>query len=344
MRTVSLAVAGYGHVGRAFLTLVKDKAAEVSERYGLIFKTEIICKSDGCFVSAAGLLDPADLVRNGKPWTNGNPCWKPGLSLEDAMTGRKPGGCLVECTPSNYETGRPGLGYLLAAFRMGWNAVAASKGALVAGFRELRDAAAESRAAFGFSGATAAALPTLDIGLTALAGARIEAIQGILNGTTNYILTRMAEGLDYMESLKDAQTKGIAEPDPTYDVEGWDTAAKILIISNVCLNTSYSLRDVRVRGIAGLGAEEVLEARRRGRSLKLLATASRRRKGVGWDLEVRPSALEESHPLFHVNGTEKGITFLTDTMGSITVTGGRSNPRGTAAALLKDIINIYRSR
>jgi homoserine dehydrogenase len=208
--------------------------------------------------------------------------------------------------------------------------------------RRLRALAAEKGVFLKFSGATAAALPTLDVGLFSLAGARIEGIQGILNGTTNYILTRMGEGLEYAEALKEAQGKGIAEPDPAHDVGGWDTACKLLLITNACLDADYVLNDIQVRGIAGLDADFVRSAKREGRSVKLLATAAPRRHGGRWSLDVRPSLVESTHPLVHVNGTEKGITFLTDSMGSVTVTGGRSNPRGAAAALLKDIINIYR--
>lgn len=343
MRSIVLGLAGIGNVGRAFLTLLGDKSAEIEKRYGLRFDIRVVAKSDGCFVARRESLGLRQLSKGGVPWTDGNPRWSAGLALPEALRSMEPGGCLVECTPSNLETGQPGFGYLKAAFEQGWDAVTAGKGALVVGFKELKRMADERGLGFGASGATAAALPTLDVALFSLAGARIEGIQGILNGTTNYILTRMAEDLDYNESLKEAQSKGIAEHDSSYDINGWDTAAKILILANACLGTDYSLKDVSVKGIAGLDAGFVQSCRREGRSVKLLADVSPRRKG-GWKLEVMPSVLDPGHPLYHVNGTEKGITFLTDSMGSITVTGGRSNPRGTAAALLKDIINNAKGR
>jgi homoserine dehydrogenase len=264
------------------------------------------------------------------------------LRITELLGGLSRGGCLVECTVSDLQTGEPGLSYLGAAFQAGWHAVAASKGALVVGLPALRATAARNGVFLKFSGATAAALPTLDVGLFSLAGTRIEGIQGILNGTSNYILTRMGEGLDYGEALREAQDRGIAEPDPAHDVDGRDSACKILLITNACLDAEYVLKDVQVAGISGLDVESVQAARREGRSVKLLATAAPGRQGGRWSLDVRPSLIEASHPLVHVNGTEKGITFLTDSMGSVTVTGGRSNPRGAAAALLKDIVNIYR--
>jgi homoserine dehydrogenase len=341
MKQVPLVVTGFGNVGRAFLSLLREKTEDIERRYGLVLKIMAVVRAEGCFYSGEP-LEVRQVSRAGDPWTKGNPIWREGFRATEVITELGPGGCLVECTLSNLETGEPGLSYISSAFRGGWNAVAASKGALVVGLRALKALAAENGVYLKFSGATAAALPTLDIGLVSLAGARIEGIQGILNGTSNYILTRMGEGLDYSEALKEAQDKGIAEPDPATDVGGWDTAAKILLITNACLDTEYALKDVHVRGITGISVEYIQSAHREGRAVKLLATAAPGRQGGRWSLDVRPSLVEASNPLVHVNGTEKGITFITDSMGSVTVTGGRSNPRGAAAALLKDILNIYR--
>jgi len=341
MKCVPLVLTGFGHVGRAFFSLLREKSEDLDRRYGLAFEMLAVARADGCFCSG-GPLDVRQISRSGDLWTSGNPSWRPGMRAADLITEQARGGCLVECTISNLETGEPGLSYISAALRAGWHAVAASKGALVVGLPALKALAVEHGVFLKFSGAAAAALPTLDVGMFSLAGARIEGIQGILNGTTNYILTRMAEGLDYAEALKEAQDKGIAEPDPAHDVGGWDAACKILLITNACLDKEYVLKDVHVTGITELDADFVRSARHEGRSVKLLATAAPGRQGGKWSLDVRPSLVDATHPLVHVNGTEKGITFLTDSMGSVTVTGGRSSPRGAAAALLKDIINIYR--
>jgi len=341
MKAVPLVLTGYGHVGRAFFSLLREKGEDLERRYGLAFEVLGVARAEGCFYSGRP-LDPRQISRAGEAWTSGNPHWQEGLRAEDVIARHGRGGCLVECTLSNLETGEPGMSYITAALQSGWHAVVASKGALVVGLPALKAQAAENGVLLKFSGATAAALPTLDVGLFSLAGARIEGIQGILNGTSNYILTRMAEGLDYGEALKVAQDKGIAEPDPTNDVGGWDSACKILLITNACLDTAYVLKDVHVAGIAGLAPDFVRSASREGRSVKLLATAAPGRLGGRWTIDVRPSLIDSSHPLAHVSGTEKGITFLTDSMGSVSVTGGRSNPRGAAAALLKDAINIFR--
>jgi homoserine dehydrogenase len=342
MRSVPIALTGFGQVSRAFITLLRDKAGDVEGRYGLRFELMAVVKSDGCLFSGRP-LDMGQVFRNGAPWLADNPAWRSGMTVSDILRPLGKGGCLVECTPSNITTGEPGLSYIVVALENGWNVVTASKGALVIAFRRLRTLAASRGLALKFAGATAAALPTLDVALVSLAGAGIEGIQGILNGTSNYILTKMADGLGYEDALQEARRWGIAEPDPSMDVEGWDSAAKLLLIANACLDTDYGLSDVKVSGIAGLPAGFVTGAVREGKSVKLLASAAPKKSGRGWSLEVRPSLLDRSHPLFHVSGTEKGITFFTDTMGLVTLTGGRSNPRGAAAALLKDLINVYRA-
>lgn len=343
MKAIPIALTGFGHVSRAFFTLLREKSQDIERRYGLHFDIVAVVKADGCLFSGQP-LDVSHVFKNGGPWIGDNPAWRPGMRISDVFHPARRGGCLVECTPSNLKTGDPGLSYIIAALESGWNVVTASKGPLVIAFRKLRSLAADQGLALKFSGATAAALPTLDVALVSLAGAKIEGIQGILNGTSNYILTKMADGLGYEEALQEAQRWGIAEPDPAMDVEGWDSAAKLLLIANACLDTDFVLDDVRVTGIIGMREGFVGEARKEGKSVKLLASASPRKSGRGWSLEVRPSLLDPSHPLFHVNGTEKGIAFFTDTMGSVTLTGGRSNPRGAAAALLKDLINIYREQ
>jgi homoserine dehydrogenase len=343
MKQVPIALTGFGHVSRAFVTLLREKEGDIEARYGLRFAVMAVVKSEGCLFSGQP-LDVGHVFKSGGPWIDGNPAWRPDMKFSDIFKPAGRGGCLVECTPSNLKSGEPGLSYIILALENGWNVVTASKGALVIAFRKLRSMAADQGLALKFSGATAAALPTLDVGLVSLAGAGIEGIQGILNGTSNFILTKMADGLSYEDALEEARSWGIAEPDPSTDVEGWDSAAKLLLIANACLDTDFRLEDVKVSGIAGLPAGYVGEARKEGKSVKLLASAAPRKTGRGWSLEVRPSLLDPSHPLFHVDGTEKGITFFTDTMGSVTLTGGRSNPRGAAAALLKDLINIYREQ
>jgi homoserine dehydrogenase len=294
-------------------------------------------KSDGGFVSGSG-LSQGQISDIATGLIAASPHWKPGQTLEAVLKTVKPG-VLVECTPLNIQTGEPGLGHIRAALRAGWHVVTANKGPLAVDFKGLRDLARRNHLVLKYSAATAAALPTLDVGLYSLAGAEIISIEGILNGTTNYILTRMGEGAEYKEALREAKDKGIAEHNPALDVEGWDTAVKLLLIANSVLGLDLTLRDIKVIGITQIPAHRAANARKGGRALKLIGKITR--SGGRWKAEVTPSVIDALHPLFGVDSTNKGITFLTDTMGAVTVTGGKSDPRGAAAALLKDIIHIF---
>ena len=332
----SIVLAGFGRVGKAFCVLLQEKRDSLRERYGLDLGLRAVLRSDGGFMVETDLSEPAlSEILAGQ--AGGGPLWSSGLTTESALKHIEPG-ILVECTPSNLETGEPGLRHIQIALTHGWHVVTANKGPLVLASTRLLRLARKKGLSLRYSGATAAALPTLDIGLFSLAGAEILAIEGILNGTSNYILTRMGEGVTFEEALKDAQARGIAEPDPALDVEGWDTAAKLLLIANSVLGLELTLEDIKVKGIAGISSSLTLDAKRKQKSLKLVGKISR--KEGKWTASVLPIALEAGHPLSHVDGTNKGITFLTDTMGVVSLSGGKSDPRGAAAALLKDIIHI----
>jgi len=175
-----------------------------------------------------------------------------------------------------------------------------------------------------------------------LAGAKILGFEGVLTGTTNYILSRLEQGLSFEEALKDARARGIAETDPSMDIDGWDTACKVLLLANASAGTEFVLDDLEVEGIRAVAAKDLAAARAEGNALKLLGRLYE--EGGRFKADVKVQAVPSSHPLFRLTGTNKGIVFRTDTMGSIAVTDGKSDPRGTAAAVLKDLINIYRDR
>lgn len=340
MMRIPVVIAGFGHVGQAFFKLAGEKKDICLDRFDLQFEVRAIVTSNGSFVSNEDrdLVEILDMkMKNGAD----HPSWNPGMTMEDVFE-QIERGCLVECTASDAVTGEPARSYIRLALNEGWNVAAAGKRALVLDLPQYRRLSAESGGILKFSGATAAALPAMDILQFSLAGAAILKIEGILNGTSNDILTNIANGVSFSQALTEAQNKGIAEPDPSADVEGWDTASKLLLIANSCLGTSFSLDDIDVEGITGLSEEDVQNRQREGKSVKLIGKIEKKENSHGWSLRVGPEVIGAGHPLYSVSGTEKGMTVLTDTMGSVTVTGGRSNPRGAAAALLKDLINIYR--
>ncbi len=338
-KSANLVLMGYGHVGKAFVRLLEEKAVLLRTSYGLSLGLRAVFKSTGGLFSSL-TLKVEDILNFQVADLTLHPFWKSDLSLESVLRQTEPG-VLVDCLPSNLKTGEPGLSITRLALDSGWHVVTANKGPLAVDFTGLRKVASRSHLALRFSGAAAAALPALDVGIISLAGAQVLGFNGILNGTTNFILTEMGKGRSYGEALREAQARGIAEPDPSQDVEGWDTAVKLLLIANAVIGLELFLSDISVEGIVDFPNELVRRAAREGKSVKLLGRLSREQNGI--KAFVAPSAIDRSHPLFGVDGTAKGITYFTDTMGDVTITGGKSDPRGAAAALLKDIINIYRS-
>lgn len=337
MREVNILVLGYGNVGREFVRLVENKRDRLENDYGLnpvwltVFRRE----------KRWDIPQNKDIVPLLKressslfhPLKTGNVKDDLQLCFQKVSSG-----VLLDCSVSDPQTGKPGYEIWKSALEAGWHVVTASKGPLVYDFKGLQEAAQNKSCRLGISGAAAAALPTVDLACYALAGTEIRRIEGILNGTSNYVLTRMSEGQSYAEALKAAQGKGIAEPDPSMDVKGWDTAFKILIIANAVFGTAYNLEDMTITGIDTLTLKELEEASKKGLRFKLLGRYEKMNEGEV--LEVAPKALDPSHPLYPVTGSEKGISFETDTMCTVTAIGGRSSPMGAAAALLKDLINI----
>ncbi len=335
-------VCGFGRVGREFARLIHDKSERMREAYGLDAVIVGIGELNGSLHRTGG-LDPtatADAFEREGGFA-GHPglktAWQ-GLDLVRSAQAE----VLIETTPTDIRTGEPALSHIREALGKGMHVVSANKGPFIRAYRELSGLAREKNAELKISAAAAAALPTIDVAETCLAGAEILGVEGVLNGTTNFILSRMrTSGQSYEEALAEAQSLGIAETDPTLDVEGFDTANKLALITNVCMNADLTPEDVERTGIAGMSLDEVQSASDAGKIMRLVGVSKRDEAGRV-SARVAPELLSPDHPLAGVEGAEKGITYTSDTMDRVTVVGGKSDPRGAAAALLKDLINIYR--
>lgn len=339
---IRVVICGMGRVGQAFLGLLIQKQEYLKERYDLEPKLVAAVDIGGAAVSPRGLPleDLAGHLKRGGRVEEMAKFGKKTLSGKEVLSSI-PCDLLVETTPTNIKDGEPAMTHIRTALNQGRHVVTAAKGPLVLRYAELKSLSEKHKARLMISAATAAALPTLDVGLSCLAGTEVLSAEGILNGTTNYILTRMhEEGTPYHDALAEAQKMGVAEPDPSLDVEGRDTANKILLIANEVFQAGLSLKDIPVEGITRVSPEDIQRAKQEGKVIKLIGKAERKEGKVS--ASVAPMALLLAHPLASVRGTEKAISYLTDTMDRVTVSGGKSNPVGAAAALLKDIIRIYR--
>jgi homoserine dehydrogenase len=200
----------------------------------------------------------------------------------------------------------------------------------------LMELAEYNRVMLKFSGAVGGGTPLLKFAKECLEGDKIISLKGILNGTTNYILTEMGKkGLNMQEALKEAQIKGYAETDPRYDIEGLDTACKLVILSNWILNKKIALKDINITGINDITKQHVVDAERQGNSIKLIGSA-------GKSVTVKPKAIPKRHPLC-VDGILNAVSFNAELGGEITVVGKGAGGTETACSIIRDLVDIKKA-
>ncbi len=338
-RVVRLMLVGLGSVGTAFLRILQRKQQELSDRYGLNFRITAAADSRGLAVDADG-FDPAALValKEAGGGVDTLDAFLPGAAAADVL-GQAPCDLVVEAAPLDLQSGEPGFSVARAALSNGIHAVLADKGPLVLAYAQLAAAARRSGAALAFSATVCGPLPVINCGRRDFVAAEITRFRGVLNATTNFILASLEQGKSYRQALQEAQAAGAAEADPRLDVQGWDTAAKLVIVANSVLRTPATLEDVAVRGIADLDAGDLEAHRKRGKTLKLLAVAEK--AANGYHLRVAPAALPADDFLAACNGWEMGVTFDSDLYGPMYFKTWEREPRPTAAAMLRDAVNIF---
>ena len=340
MQTVGFVLVGIGNIGRAFLRIISDKKESLCTRYDLALRLVAAVDSSGVALCASGLdtNEVLQLKKDGRGVAAYPRHGVPGLSALDAL--QEAGAeLLIELSPTNLEHGEPGLSAITWALSNGMDVVTANKGPLVLAYQRLSNLAARNKVSLRFSGAVAGGLPTVNIGRRDLAGANVLRVEGVFNTTTNYILMRMGEdGLSFEQALAEAQQAGVAEADPSLDIDGWDPTNKLVIVANSVLGMPATLQDVSVQGIRGISIGELTRARERGRAVKLLATAELE-AGNRYKLAVRPTELPLEHPLARLTKWQMGVVYTTDIMGTITAIIEDEGPTATAAAVLRDVIN-----
>ncbi|PKG25650.1 homoserine dehydrogenase [Niallia nealsonii] len=331
-------ITGYGIVAKELIKLLSEKQELLIDTYKISFKVTAIVGSKGMIYEEAGLDLPKLLQYGAGSTALMRYAREQRLSLQPPIFRED---MLIECSPTDVQTGGAALEYIKNALQANMNIVSVSKGALVCAMPELLKMAKEKECKIKYSGATAAALPTLDIGEFSLAGCKITKIEGILNGTSNFILTKMSEeNKSFEAALQIAQESGIAEANPDLDIKGIDSACKILLLANGLLGSQLTLEDIAIQGIMEVTKRDIQHAKINGNDIKLIASASLANRDVR--VEVKPKIIKSDNPLIDVKGTNKGILFYTEEMGTICCTGGASHPKGAAAAALKDMINLYR--
>jgi homoserine dehydrogenase len=338
-KTVDVALIGLGNVGRSFLRILESKGERLAAGYGLAFRVVCVADSSGVAVNPAG-FDPmaTRLHKESGRRVAELPGFMPGQTPAQVLE-KLAVGLVLEASPVDLHSGEPGLSATRTSLRRGIPVVLANKGPLVLAFAELQALALVSGARLGYSATVCGALPVINIGRRDLVAADIATVAGIFNATTNFILAEMATGRSFAEALGEAQRRGIAETDPTLDVEGWDTANKLVIIANSFLGVAVTLDDVSVQGITGVTAEDLLAARQMGNTIKLVARA-KHQEGGGYALSVRPTIVPQQSFLGQCDGWEMGIELQSDLYGLMFYKIWEREPLPTAAAMLRDAVNI----
>jgi homoserine dehydrogenase len=341
-RIIRLALVGLGNVGQSFLDLMDAKTALLADSHGIELVLTGVADSSAAALAPAGLNTRALRAHKsaGKP-LHTFPDSTQGMSAPE-MVAEVEADVLLEASTVNLKTGQPGLDCVRIAIRRGMDIVLANKGPLVLAFGELEAAAKAAGVELAYSATVCGALPVVNIGRRDLAACDIRAVAGVFNATSNSILAAMARGGDYADALRQAQLDGIAEADPSLDVEGWDTANKLVIIANSILRQPCTLADVQpVIGITHITPAEIREHAALGEVVKLVARANVGQVGnLSYQLSVQPEWLPADTFLASINGWEMGIVFDTDIMGLQQLKVDERGPIPTAAAMLRDVIML----
>jgi homoserine dehydrogenase len=240
---------------------------------------------------------------------------------------------LVELTPTNIESGEPGTSNIISAMRSGKHVITVNKGPLALSFPSLMELANYNGVLLRFSGTVGGGTPILEFAKRCLKGDRIISFKGILNGTTNYILSKMEEGMTFDSALNDAKQKGYAEAVPSLDIEGFDAAAKLVIMANFIMGMKVTIKDIHRTGIRSVQVSDVQRAQERGNAIKLLAICDKKK------LDVRPIEVSKKDPVC-VDGTLNAVTFFSDHSGHQTIIGRGAGGMETGSAILRDLIEI----
>lgn len=339
---LKIALLGFGNVNRALARLMLRKVDALHAEQDLTLTVVgISTNSHGRCINPAGIdLQQALDVYDSSTLDDlhvGAPVADTAAFVESV-----PADLVVESTWMDPQTGQPATDLDRAALMRGLHVVTANKGPLAFAHRELRGMAREKGLGFFFESTVMDGGPVHAFGREGLPVSTISRIRGVLNSTTNSILTRLEEGVPFAEALKEMQEIGLAEADPTNDIEGWDSALKIVVLANIHMGADLRPADVDRTGITQVTIEQAQAALQDGKRIKLLCEAWR--EGDDVRVRVAPTALSLDNPLAHVMRTSSAVTFEADTLTELTIIEGDSTPDTTAFGILADIINIARGR
>ncbi|WP_338600393.1 homoserine dehydrogenase [Sulfolobus tengchongensis] len=307
---MKLLLIGYGNVGKAFRKLFHEK----KERYPILQNVEIV-----------GIVTRQGLMLGDKE----NFTVDKQVSVLDAIDYVKPD-VIVDMSSPNYKDGEPSVSAYMRALSNGIHVITVNKAPLALKFREIFDVAEKVGAKIGFQGTVMSGTPSVNL-FRIQPVVEVSRIRGILNGTTNYILTRLYEGLSFNEAIKEAKEKGYAEEDPTLDLNGFDAAAKLTILTNFVMNRNVKIGDFKFKGITEITSEEIRRAKSEGKKIKLIAYAD------NYTIQVSPQVLSPQDPLYYIDGVENALEIQNE-IQRIIIRGPGAGPINAAYGALSDLV------
>ena len=322
---------GFGVVGQSFAKLLESRSEDLYARYGLKPRIVGVFDRNGSAIDPSG-LDTKRLIDVKKKYNSVKYSDKKNSTTGIEIINDLEAEVLIETTESNYKDAEPGMTHIVNAMKRGMHVISVNKGPLALAFPSLMEIATYNQVLFRFSGTVGGGTPILDFAKNSLRGERIVSFNGILNGTTNYILTNMTNGMSFDDALDDAKRRGYVEADESLDLDGLDAAAKLVILANWIMGMKVTMPDIKRTGIRNIDSDDIKHAAEKNCAIKLIASCNK-------ELIVAPREIATDDPLY-VSGTLNAISFTSEHSGTQTIIGRGAGGIETASSILRDLIDI----
>lgn len=336
MKTVRIGMIGFGNVGHGFIRALAEKKDYFRKEHGLQFLITAVTD-----IRYGTIYDPNGLslekLADSKDFSDISPdLFRDWNTIQ--MIRNTESDVIIELSFTDLKTGEPAVLHCEEALLSGKHVITSNKGPIALHYNHLKMLARDNGVKIGCEGTVMSGSPALRLALDSLLPTGITEIRGILNGTTNYILSQMETGATYAEALAQAQQLGYAEADPSGDVEGFDTAGKVAILSQLVFNTFIKPENIDRKGITEITPDDIREAAEKNMRWKLIGSVKKAEKGVeAW---VKPVMLPLDNPLANISGAGNAIQYESDLLGAITLIGPGAGRKETAAALIEDLMHI----
>lgn len=343
MTNYKLAFLGFGNVGQALADLLRKKQNEIEEKYDINFSiTGIATGRHGMAIDPNGieLSRACEIAKKGESISSLNQSNKL-LTAKDFIQKCR-ADVIFESIPVNYENGQPAVDLIRSSLEAGSHTVSANKGPVVHAFQELTSLAKNKEIKYYFESAVMDGAPIFGLFRETLPAIKVLSIRGILNSTTNLILTRMEKGESFDQAIAYTRSIGISETEPSGDIHGWDAAVKLCALVTVLMRTPIKLQEISRTGIRGISLDEVRKAQSEGLRWKLICVA--KWKGNQLKTSVSPEKVDINSPFYRIDGTTSIVQIETDVLGKLTFIEEDPGTHTTAYGMLADFLNIVRKK